>query len=69
MGDFIVEGGQPLAALMQQAPALAPERLDQIPALPLGARLVVDPWTDRLELLRADRRAAGVGRARRCRSP
>lgn len=53
MGDFIVDAGQPLAALMQQAPALAPERLDQIAALPLGARLVVDPWTDQLELMRA----------------
>lgn len=52
IGDYIVEGGQPLAPLMQQAPALAPGRLDQIPALPLGARLVVDPWSDRLELLR-----------------
>jgi hypothetical protein len=52
MGDFIVESGQPLGALMQKAPELAPERLDQIAALPLGARLVVDPWTDRLDLLR-----------------
>lgn len=53
MGDYIIAGGQALAPLMQNAPALAPERLDQIPALPLGGRLVVDPWTDRLELLRA----------------
>lgn len=53
MGDYVIAGGQALAPLMQNAPALAPERLDQIPALPLGARLVVDPWTDRLELLRA----------------
>ncbi len=53
MGDFIVDAGQPLAVLMQQAPALAPERLDQIAALPLGARLVIDPWTDRVELMRA----------------
>ncbi|MBZ5558622.1 MAG: M48 family metalloprotease [Acidobacteriia bacterium] len=52
MGDFIIEGGQPLGVLMQKAPELAPEKLDQIAALPLGARLVVDPWSDRLELLR-----------------
>lgn len=51
LGDYIVEGGQPLTPLMLQSPALAPERIDQIPALPLGARLVVDPWSDRLELL------------------
>jgi hypothetical protein len=53
MGDYIVDGGGALAALMQQAPELAPERLDQIAALPLGARLVVDPWSDRLDLLRS----------------
>jgi len=52
MGDLIVAGGQSLAALMQKAPELAPEKLDQIAALPLGARLVVDPWTDRLDLIR-----------------
>ena len=52
LGDYVVDGGQSLAPLMQQSPELAPEKLDQIPALPLGARLVVDPWSDRLELLR-----------------
>lgn len=52
LGDYIVASGQPLAALMQQAPQLAPAQLDQIPVLPLGGRLVVDPWSDRLELLR-----------------
>ena len=52
LSDYIVDNGQSLAPLMQQSPALAPEKLDQIPALPLGARLVVDPWSDRLELLR-----------------
>lgn len=53
MGDFIVEGGQPLAPIISKSPELAPERLDQIAALPLGARLVVDPWSDKVELLRA----------------
>jgi hypothetical protein len=52
LGDYVVDGGQSLAPLMQLAPALAPENLEQIPALPLGARLVVDPWSNRLELLR-----------------
>jgi len=52
MGDFIIEGAASLAALMQKAPQLAPEKLDQIAALPLGARLAVDPWTDRLDLIR-----------------
>jgi hypothetical protein len=55
MGDLIANGGRVLrlTELMQQAPALAPERLDQIAALPLGARLVVDPWTSRAELVRS----------------
>ena len=52
MGDLIVEGGLSLAALMQNAPALVPEKLDQIAALPLAARLVVDPWSNRLDLIR-----------------
>jgi hypothetical protein len=55
IGDNISAGGQTLrlADLMQQAPALAPQSLDQIPALQLGARLVVDPWSGRLELDRS----------------
>ena len=55
IGDHLADGGQlsRLTALMQQAPELTPGRLDQIPALPLGARLVLDPWSSRLELSRA----------------
>jgi hypothetical protein len=53
MGDLVIDAGKPLGVLMQAAPALAPERLDQIAALPLGARLVVDPWTNHVELMRA----------------
>jgi peptidase M48-like protein len=44
---------QRLSELMQQAPALAPESLDQVAALPLGARVIVDPWSGQLELLRS----------------
>jgi hypothetical protein len=39
--------------LMSTAPALQPDKLDQIAALPIGARLKLDPWTDRVELLKA----------------
>jgi peptidase M48-like protein len=39
--------------LIAQAPTLAPERLDQVAALTLGARIIVDPWSGRLELLKA----------------
>jgi hypothetical protein len=54
MGEHIADGKQlvRLGELMKQAPELAPERLDQIAALPLGARLLVDPWSSRVELLR-----------------
>jgi Peptidase family M48 len=43
---------QRLNELMQQAPALAPESIDQVAALSLGARLVLDPWTGTITLLR-----------------
>ena len=28
------------------------DRLDQISALPLGSRIAVDPWSDRIEMLK-----------------
>lgn len=34
------------------APALEAARTDQIAALPLGGRVKVDPWTDRLDLMK-----------------
>jgi hypothetical protein len=42
-----------MATLMEASPALEQKRLDQIAALPLGGRLKVDPWTDRVELSKA----------------
>lgn len=39
--------------LLNAGPALAPDKLDQIAALPIGARLKLDPWSDRVELLKA----------------
>ncbi|MGB6392507.1 MAG: hypothetical protein WBF14_09075, partial [Candidatus Acidiferrales bacterium] len=39
--------------LLDSGPALAPAKLDQIAALPIGARLKMDPWSDRVELLKA----------------
>jgi hypothetical protein len=29
------------------------DRVDQISALPLGSRIVVDPWSDRIEMLKS----------------
>lgn len=53
MGDYVVDEQQQLMELIAKSPALAPEKLDQIAALPLGARVVMDPWSNKLDLLRA----------------
>lgn len=41
-----------MVALMNSAPALDPTKLDQISALPLGARVRLNPWNDHAELLK-----------------
>jgi hypothetical protein len=41
-----------LSGLMDQAPPLELERIDQIAALPLGARVKMDPWNDHLSLMK-----------------
>lgn len=38
--------------LAKMAPALEPANLEQIPALPLGSRIKLEPWNDRIELLK-----------------
>jgi hypothetical protein len=40
-------------ALINSAPQLDRDKIDQISALPLGARVKLDPWNDRVELLKA----------------
>lgn len=42
-----------LAALMSSAPNLDDDKLDQIAALPLGGRIKLDPWEDRVEMVKA----------------
>jgi hypothetical protein len=42
-----------MAELIPQAPKLEMERTDQIAALPLGGRVRVDPWNNRIELTQA----------------
>ena len=39
--------------LIGSAPNLDPSKIDQIAALPIGARVKLDPWSDRVELLKA----------------
>jgi hypothetical protein len=40
-------------ALTTNAPALAPDKLDQIAALPIGSRVKLDPWSDQIDLVKA----------------
>ena len=53
--NLIDEKGQVarLSALMSSAPDLDDNKLDQIAALPLGARVKLDPWLDRVEIIKA----------------
>jgi hypothetical protein len=39
--------------MMGAAPNLDPSKIDQISALPIGARVKLDPWSDHVELLKA----------------
>jgi len=41
------------SALLALSPPLQANKLDQIAALPLGARVKLDPWSDRVELLKS----------------
>ncbi len=41
-----------MTALMNEAPKLEPDKLDQIAALPLGGRVKVNPWNDTAELIK-----------------
>ncbi|HVW08932.1 MAG TPA: M48 family metalloprotease [Bryobacteraceae bacterium] len=52
-GDKLVAGHDVtrMAALMQTAPQLQMDRIDQIAALPLGSRTRLDPWTDEIEMI------------------
>ena len=42
-----------MAELMSSAPELVPTRVEQIAALPLGARIKVDSWSDRIRLVKS----------------
>jgi hypothetical protein len=55
IGDYMAANGEMtrLAELMKQAPALMPDSLEQIAALQLGARLVVDAWSGKVALDRS----------------
>jgi hypothetical protein len=38
--------------LASSAPQLEPQRIDQIAALPLGARIKLDPWSNQVQMMR-----------------
>jgi hypothetical protein len=52
VGDHVT-GKATQSELLTRAPELKPQDLMQVAALPIGARLVVDPWDGKLELLRS----------------
>ncbi len=55
IGDYMAANGQMtrLADLMKHAPPLMPDSLEQIAALQLGSRLVIDAWSGRVQLDRS----------------
>ncbi|MGA8312265.1 MAG: M48 family metalloprotease, partial [Terriglobales bacterium] len=42
-----------MSALLSSAPQLEMQRIDQIAALPLGGRVKLDPWSNRLEMMKS----------------
>jgi hypothetical protein len=42
-----------MEALLSTAPQLDDRRIDQIAALPLGGRIKLDPWSDSVEMVKA----------------
>ncbi|HEY1402221.1 MAG TPA: M48 family metalloprotease [Terriglobales bacterium] len=53
LGDSLLNGDAiRMSPLMTASPQFDPKKTDQIAALPLGGRVRVDPWTNRLELIK-----------------
>ena len=42
-----------MSALLSSSPQLEMQRIDQIAALPLGGRVKLDPWSNRLEMMKS----------------
>jgi hypothetical protein len=54
MGNSLASGkSMRMSALLNSAPQLEMRRTDQIAALPLGGRVKLDPWSNRVELMKA----------------
>jgi hypothetical protein len=53
LGDSLLNGGVTMMSpLMTGSPQFEPKKTDQVAALPLGGRVKIDPWTNRLELVK-----------------
>jgi peptidase M48-like protein len=53
LGDSLLHGDAiRMSPLMTASPQFDPKKMDQIAALPLGGRVKVDPWSNRLELIK-----------------
>jgi hypothetical protein len=56
LGNSLAEkGGLRMSALMNGAPQLQQRNPDQIAALPLGGRIHMDPWSDKIEMTKNNR--------------
>jgi hypothetical protein len=54
VGNSLMIDAKPrLATVMAEAPNLERAKLDQVAALPLGGRIKLDPWTDKVEISKA----------------
>lgn len=53
-----------MVALKDAAPTLAPERLDQVAALPLGGRIKLNAWDSHIELIKVRPEATTWGRGK-----
>jgi hypothetical protein len=53
-----------MVTLLDAAPALVPDKLDQIAALPLGGRVKLNPWDNRVELIKTAPVAVTSGRGK-----
>src|SRR5208283_3952896 len=53
LGDSLLNGSATMMSpLMTASPQFEPKKTDQVAALPLGGRVKIDPWTNRLELVK-----------------
>lgn len=60
--SFAVGANTRMGAVLAASPELDAQRIDQIAALPLGARIKLDPWSDQVELAKAQPVALALAR-------